>query len=353
MKCTVRAGIVFFLAAVLYGSSYAGVAQGLKYFTAGVFQTFRMLFGLVFCALIVLVHSLFNSTYRTVVKSHFTSGIIPILHLFVGGLMNLGVPHCLTAVAQAWVASSIVQLMQPFIPISTSLFCHCFLEDEKFTCMKFISLVCAVIGVACAAVPSFLHAGTAGTATAAQMGIGYTLTVLAMICFGAAPIYFKRKVPNADPMVSVCFQLFISTIFEAVFGLIKDGPKSFSKQVLEAPPIAWMWPVIIGSLVSGVAVYGMMYLIQAIGAFGSNLVPFGQMVVGVIVGVAVMGDWAPYKPWEMGLCSVGCLILCASLGFGLYQKRPEKLREEEEEEDVREIAEEEDNHEKHIQLSEL
>ena len=352
MKCTVKSGIVFFLAAVLYGSSYAGVAQGLKYFTAGVFQTFRMLFGLAFCSLIVLVHSLFNKTYRTVVRSHFTSGFIPILHLFVGGLMNLGVPHCLTAVAQAWVASSIVQLMQPFIPISTSLFCHCFLEDEKFTIMKFISLLCAVIGVACAAVPSFLHAGTGGQASAAQMGIGYTLTILAMISFGAAPIYFKKKVPNVDPMVSVCFQLFISTIFEAVFGLIKDGPKSFSKQVVEAPPIGWMWPVIIGSLVSGVAVYGMMYLIQAIGAFGSNLVPFGQMVVGVVVGVAIMHDWAGYKVWEMILCVIGCLILCASLGFGLYQKKPQKA-EEEEEEEVKEAPEDEESRTQHIELAEI
>ena len=320
MKCTPISIVLYAAASILYGSSYAGVSQGLKYFSAGVFQTFRMLFGFLFITSIVIIRTIINPEFRLIAKSHFTSGIKPILFLFFGGLLNLAIPHCLTAVAQSWVASSIVQIFQPFVPLFGAILSHFVLPDEKFTCQKALSLILAIIGVSVSSVPSFLH-NESNSVSTTSLAVGYVLTIISMAGFGFAPVWFKLKTPNVDETISVSLQLFISTIFEAIFGLIKDGPKNFAQQVIDAPPIAWMWPVIIGALASGVAVLCLMYLISLIGAFGANLVPFGQMIVGVVVGVAVLKEWNGYRWWEMFLGVLGVLILCGSLAAGVIEKK--------------------------------
>ncbi|OHT04519.1 Integral membrane protein [Tritrichomonas foetus] len=324
MKCTPTTAFIFVLDAILYGSSYAGVAQGLKYFSAGVFQTFRMLFGCLLMFLVVVIRCTFSKEYRNFIKLHFTQGVMPVVNILIGGLLNMAIPHCLTAVAQGWVASSVVQIFQPFIPLFGAIVSHFFIPEERFTCQVAISLALALIGIVLSSIPSFLH-GTDGGGSVGYVALGYTLTLFAMASFGIAPVFFKLKTPNVDESLSVCLQLAISTVFEAIYGLITDGPKSFADQVNNAPPIGWMWPVVIGALVSGVAVFCVMYLIRTIGVFGTNLVPFGQLIVGLIVGVAILDEWNGFKPWEIALNVIGILILCGSLFVGIYKKKEKKL----------------------------
>ena len=320
MKFTPISATLFVLDAVLYGSSYAGVSQGLKYFTPGVFQTFRMLFGCLLMFLVVTIRSITSKGYRDLMHAHFSQGVKPVMMILIGGLINMAIPHCLTAVAQTWVASSVIQIFQPFIPLFGAIASHFFIPEERFTCQIAMSLLLAVIGIVCASVPSFLH-GTDQGGSIEMLALGYALTLVAMASFGIAPVFFKLKTPNVDESLSVCLQLAISTVFEAVYGLIKDGPQNFSEQVLNAPPIAWMWPVVIGSLVSGVAVFCVMYLIRTIGVFGTNLVPFGQLVVGIVIGVVALDEWSGYKPWEVALGIIGVIILCFSLVVGIYKKK--------------------------------
>ncbi|KAH0789504.1 Integral membrane protein [Histomonas meleagridis] len=353
MKWSIPSIICFIVSSILYGASYAGVSQALKDFTAGVFQTFRMLFGLIFMVGVCIIMALCDKNYKQVAIAHFHSGIVPILWLCFGGLLNLGIPHCLTAIAQEFVASSIVQIMQPFVPIFGSILSIFILPEEKFTCQKIIAFILALVGVGVSAVPNFLNLGST---SAKDMAIGYILTLIAMFSFGAAPVLFKVKTPNVDPGISSSIQLLASTIFELIFGLIKDGPKNFAKNVRQAPAKAWMWPILIGFLVSGVAVYGLMYICKNVGAFAANLVPFGQMIVGVIVGVAIMGDWNGYAAWEIVISVIGVLLLCGSLAVSLFEKKPATKPIEEEEEEAHEMSDEDDHsydtHEVH-QVAEL
>ena len=336
MKCTILSAIVFLVASIFYGASYAIVDMGLKYFSAGVFQAFRMFFGLCFSSLILLARYIINKNgYRQTVRAHFTSGWMPILHLVIGGLMNLGVSHCLIAVAQQWVNSASVQMMQPFATAAGAIFAHFALPDEKFTMIKLYSVLLSAVGVVLTGIPSFLHSGDTG-ASIGNMALGYFLVIISICMFGIATVYFKWKTPNCDVTCGVVVQLIASVVWNIIWALCFDGPSNIKRMLVEAPPIAWAWPVIVGCLVSGVAVHCLLYLVTALGSFGSNLVPFGQIVVGVITGVAFMGDWDNYTWWEILLCCLGCVFLIGSLVVGFFDKNQgpkgdEDNKEEEEE----------------------
>lgn len=345
MKCTVTSAIVFVITCILYGASYAFVAKGLKYFSAGLFQTFRMLFGFIFTLCVLAVHCIFKKDYRQIVKSHFTSGWKPIVFLLIDGLLNLGTPHCLIAVAQQWVSSSNVQLMQPFSTAAGAVFAHFVLPDEPFTLHKLWSMLLSLAGVIFCAVPAFVSPESSG-ATVGQMALGWFLVIISICMFGIATVFYKWKIPNADVTTGVAVQLFASVAWNVIWMLIFDGPSEIKRMVAEAPPIAWLYPVLVGALVSGVAVQGLMWTVGALGSFGSNLIPFGQIIVGVIVGVAFLQEWAAYTWWEILLCIIGMLVLIASLAMGFTEKKPESKNDDdqhnEEEENTAEKRNEED-----------
>ncbi|EAX97118.1 Integral membrane protein, putative [Trichomonas vaginalis G3] len=352
MKCTVLSSIVFVVAAILYGASYAFVAKGLKYFSAGLFQTFRMLFGFIFTVGLLIVRYIINKdgVYRQIVKAHFTSGVMPIVWMLIDGLLNLGTPHCLIAVAQKWVSSADVQLMLPISTGAGAILAHFVLSDEPFTWWKLWSILASIAGVALCGVPSFRHAESTG-ASIKQMCLGYFLVFISVIMFGIAPVFYKWKCPNSDVTTGVAIQLFASVLWNAIWMLCFDGPKNITQMVNDAPPIAWLWPVMVGVLVSGVAVQCLLYLVTALGSFGTNLVPFGQLITGVIVGVAFLHEWDAYKKWEIGICCVGILFIILSLAFGFVQPKAKNNEEEEEKGETEHRNEEEDENDE--QLAEL
>lgn len=145
--------------------------------------------------------------------------------------------------------------------------------------------------------------------------------------FGIAPVFYKWKCPNSDVTTGVAIQLFASVIWNLIWMLCFDGPKKIHKMVSDAPPIAWLWPVIVGILVSGVAVQCLLFLVSTLGSFGTNLVPFGQLIVGVIVGVAFLREWKHYLAFEIILCVIGILfiILSLELGFVKPKEKPQSV----------------------------
>ena len=356
MNCTVTSAIVFVVCILLYGTSYAFVAKGLVYFSAGVFQTFRMFFGLVFTVALLGVRCLINKGgYRQIVRSHFTSGWKPIVFLLIDGLINLGVPHCLIAVAQQWVSSSNVQLMQPIATCAGAIFAHFVLPDEPFTRIKLYSLILSVIGVVFCGVPAFQTSESTG-ASMKQMATGYALVIISVCMFGIAPVFYKWKIPNADVTTGVTVQLIAAVIWNVIWALCFDGPENIVSQIKSAPAIAWLWPIQVGVLVSGVGVHCLMWIVGALGSFGSNLCPFGNFIVGVVTGVAFDGDWNHYTWWQILLCCIGIVFIIASLCTGFFGKRStkeEKTGGEEEEEEEERINTEERRAQEGDELEEL
>ena len=294
-----------------------------------------MLFGCIFCFLVMIGRILFENDYKQIVRGHFTSGFLPILYVGIGGLFNLGLPHILIAIAQQWIPSAAVQLAKPLIPAASAIFGEFLPINEKFTRNKLYALICAIIGVTLSAIPSFLH--TNKNASFGNVLFGYFLLILSMAILGFAAVYFRWKTPNVDITISSFIQTGFSFIFDLVFTLYANGYNKTKDNILTVSLYGWLWPILLGVVASGIAVHGFMYLVEQLGAVGSGFIPFGQILVGVGLGVLVLNEWNGYKFFEITLQIIGILFLSSAIAIGFIK--------EEELNDVKKIDEEEDKFE--------
>lgn len=320
MNCSLKNAAIFTMCVILYGCSYAVVSIGLQYFTAGLFQAFRMFFGLTFTAIVLSVRCMLSVEYRLLTRNRFLSGWKIYIWLIIDGLLNLGIPHCLIAIAQQWINSASVQMMQPFSPTAGSIFAHFVLKDEKFSKFKVFSIILSMCGVACTAVPSFVNAGE-NEASVQELALGYVLVIISISMFGIANVWYKWKIPGCDPTFGVFIQLITATVFEVTWTICFDGIDAIHKCFVNSNYVPYLCAFLVGTLVSGLGVQGLAYLVVNLGAFSTNLAPFGQIMVGVLVGVCFLGDWDGYKPWQIALCCVGMVLLSCSLAVGFLDKR--------------------------------
>ena len=339
MQCSLWVCVSFVFCAVAYGSSSAAAAEGLKTWTPEMLIMGRMMFGFFFCLVVFVVRIIFQKGYKQMARAHFCSGFWPIFHCAIGGLLNLGIPHSLIYIAQQWIPSCAVQLAKPLTPIGSALAGLCMVSDEKFTCHKGLALASAIIGVALCAISSFRF--THGSASIGEVVIGYVLLVAAMISFGIAATYMKWKTPNVDITISSMLQTFFSFWLDLIWSLIMDSPSTFVSTFQNATAYGWLWPILLGVLGSGVAVHGFMYLVNTIGAVGAGFIPFGQIIVGVAIGVGFLGEWDGYLWWDILLQCVGILFLVGAIVIGFLHDKQEtgddkadKQNEEEEEEEA-------------------
>ena len=323
IKCSIASAIVFVLLSIMYGSAFAIVEQGMEYFSPCGVIFYRMLFGFIVTLIVAGVRILINRNYWQVFKAHFTSGIPYILWTALGGLLFHGLPHCIIAFAQLWVSSASVQVAQPLATAFGAILSHFVLPDEPFNCQKAIVLVLSLVGVALSSIPSFMGSG-GGSGTVGQVALGYVLLIIGVAFFGFAAVIMKWKTPNADASASAVIQIFASALVTLIVELIYDGPSNLYKSSSGGPAIKWLWPFLVGALGTGLAATGYNYLVACWGAAGANLIPFGQILVGVIVGVAFLKEWAEYAVWQIIVSIIGIILLVIAIILGFWEKKPAK-----------------------------
>ena len=330
IKCSIPSAVVFVLLSLIYGSAFAIVEQGMKYFSPCGVIFYRMLFGFIVATAVCGIKCLITKGYWQIVKAHFTSGIPYILWTALGGLLFHGAPHCIISFAQLWVSSASVQVAQPLATGFGALLSHFVLPDEPFNMQKAIVLILSLAGVALSSIPSFMGNG-GGSGTVGQIALGYVLLIIGVAFFGFAAVIMKWKTPNSDAAASAVIQTAASVIVTFIVELIYDGPANLVKSSSGGPAIKWLWPFLVGFLGTGLAATGYNYLVACWGAAGANLIPFGQILVGVLVGVIFLKEWAKYTVWQIVVSIIGIILLVISIILGFWDKKPAPRPEDGEE----------------------
>jgi drug/metabolite transporter (DMT)-like permease len=189
---------------------------------------------------------------------------------------------------------------------------HFTIAGERFTVWRGVSLAIAVTGAALSGIAPFRHAGESG-ATIGQMGVGFVLLLIGVLLFGFAAVYIKWKTPNTNVTVSGVMQLASSSVFCLIWSLCYDQPRSILSQISKADGMTYVWAGIVGCFGSGLGVHAFVYLIGSLGAPMANFVTIGQILVGVGIGVAALGEWNSYAWWEISLNVAGMVLLGLSI----------------------------------------
>ena len=327
MKFTVVDAIVYVLLSLIYGTAFAAVQEAQEYYNPCVLIAYRMLFGFGTCVIIFIFRLIVQVDYRPIAKAHFLAGIVPIIHLAIGGVLFHGITQCMCSIALQWLPSAAAQITQPISTATASIMSHFIFTDERFNIHKFISLVCALAGVVLNAIPSFLHSGSSDETK--NVTIGYVVLILGVIVQGVGMVYMKWKSPNTDVTVSAMIQVGASAVLCFIWSLIYDSPSTIANQSVDSPPIAWLWLLLVGVLATGLAGHGYVFLVNNIGATGASFITFGQIFVGIVVGVAFMKEWSGYRWWEIFMCVVGVLFLAGAIATGFIGGKDQLFQESE------------------------
>jgi len=323
---------VFIFIVVVFGSSYAIVAKGLQFYEPGQLLLMRFLMALSFSLVILGYRVMRNqNSFRESIKMFVKDEKKKLGHLFVAGMLTLSVSVLLITYGQKSLSTVSVLAMSPLSITSGSIFSHFLLQDERFNMKKLYSLLSALIGVGLSSVPMLRHTNNISTTSTQSTSLGYIYTVIGLIISGFGPVYLRWGAPKTDISFSVITQLISAVIFMSVFCITVYGFSSL-EYCFNLPLSIWIWPIILGVFVSGFCIHGYMYLLGKIGTFGTNLLPFGQIVVGGIIGVIFLNEWSKYKSSEIVFSLTGIVFMMISLSFGLISaKLVEKPQEEPEE----------------------
>lgn len=72
-----------------------------------------------------------------------------------------------------------------------------------------------------------------------------------------------------------------------------------------------------------------MYLINKIGAVRTNFIPFGQIIIGVLLGIFWLKEWSNYKLFDIFISIFGLLFIFAAILFGFFETTiPDNAEEE-------------------------
>ena len=312
MKCTIGALLTMMYICTVAGCAYAIISKVLKYFSPTLIISIRMLSGFIICLIMLLIQSIFFKEKNKFIKDYFYPGKWPIIHMLLTGILYQGISHMFVAFAQKWVVSSIVQMLYPLIPVFGALTAHIFLPDEKCTKKIFNSLIFSLVGAILTTIPTFRHP-TSNIGTF-ELFIGYTFIIIAIIIWGVSSVYMKAKLLPYNIITTGTYQLFSATIISIITTLLMNGSKNTIIQIKSAPFIIWLGPIIVGIFASGLLMPAHMYVVQEIGSVASNFGIFGQILVGMIVGIIIMNEWAKYSFLDILISLFGVVFIT----FGIF-----------------------------------
>ncbi len=231
-------------------------------------------------------------------------------HLTVVAVLFCVVPFLLFAMAERQISSGLASILNATTPLQTLLFALVALPQERPTLARVAGLGLGLVGVL-----TVLGAWS-GAVTAGSGGhLGAELACLAATaCYGAAFVYMRRFVSARGlPAVQLAWvQIGLAAVIASVAStaLITRAPHPSARVVASM--------VALGVLGTGLAYVWNTNVVQDWGATSASTVTYLTPVVGVLLGVAVLGE---RFAWNQPLGAV-LVVVGIAVGQGRLRRRP-------------------------------
>jgi drug/metabolite transporter (DMT)-like permease len=269
----------FLSLALIWGSSFVLIAEGLDAFEPGVVTWVRIVSGAAVLAMLPRA--------RTPIAREDRARLVAVSLLWVA------VPFTLFPLAQQHVASAVAGMLNGTTPIVTAVVASLLLRRLPGR-LQVSGLLLGFLGVALIAIP----AGSQGSSEA----IGVVMLVVAASCYGVAINLVVPLQQRYGPLPVMTRVLGLAAVFTAPFGIASIPASAFAWSSLAAV-------LALGAIGTGLAFVLMGNLAGRVGGTRASFVTYLVPVVALLLGVAVRGDVVA----TISIVGIGCVIAGAVL----------------------------------------
>lgn len=249
--------------ALLWGSSFMLMKQGLKAFSANQVASFR-----IFIAFVALLPVYLRIDLKGLKKKHF-------LGLFIVAVFGSGIPPYLFTWAQTHIASYVAGVLNALTPLMTMLFGYLLFSNK----VQGSQILGVLIGFGGAALVILLRADMGF-----DQDMEYSLlVVLAAACYGVGANTLKAKLSDLSPFT-------ITTLAFTIIGPFAGAYLWYSgafQQLIDEPEarVALNYLLVLGVVGTAFALVLFNYLIKTVSALYASTVTYLIPIVALSWGV--------------------------------------------------------------------
>ena len=131
----------------------------------------------------------------------------------------------------------------------------------------------------------------------------------------------KSHLAEVEPTFCGLFQLLASAIYSLLFAVFYDTPKLFYSSISQSTLLSITWPLILGAIHTCGCTYVYLWTVKKLGAVISSFSNFGQIVIGVLIGVFFFHEWDTYVTKDYVMSAIGLVTLTLAIVCGLLGDR--------------------------------
>lgn len=274
---------LFGLAALAFGTSFAGVKFGLATVPPLLFAALRFdIAALLLVTALAVTGRLVRPRRRDLPSVLVTATFLIVLN---GALFFLG---------QQFVPAGTAAVLFAVVPLATPLFAAVLLADERVSVRRATGLVVGFAGVAVivAPEPAALVGALAGGASGSGLGsapvlVGHLLVLGAATSVALGSVLSRRVTTDLPLLVRTAYAMVIGAVANHGFSLAAGDPTPLS---LAWSPAVVLAVAYVGVVSTAIAFPAYFTLIDSIGAVRANLVAYAVPVVAAVTGAVVLGE---------------------------------------------------------------
>jgi drug/metabolite transporter (DMT)-like permease len=214
-------------------------------------------------------------------------------------LLNVAIPFAFIAWGVQWIPSAVGAMFNGTVPLFSIVLAALILPDEPITVGRLSGLALGFGGALLLAAP---HLGSGGTGDATMTLLGELAVMIGAIGYASGYVYARRNITGrpmisepgggmrvATPLENSAAQSVLALPMVAVAAVLLERPDG---GVLALPPTtaAWISVAWLGVVGSGIAYLFFFRVVRDWGAMRASLVTYLVPVVGIVLGVAFLGE---------------------------------------------------------------
>jgi len=261
----------FWLLGLVWGSSFLWIKIAVGFMGPLAVAAFRQLIGVLGLLVVMRIQ-----------RQPFPRDWPTLRSYVILGVLQSAVPFALIAWGETRIDSGLAAILNGTMPLFTILIAHFWLHDDKMTPARLAGLIVGFGGVLVLGSRDLGPEGFHGTAW------GQLAVLIATLSYAVASTFSRRHLRNQPPLLQATMVVLVGdVILWSSVGIAE--PLHLPAAAL--PWIALAWLGLLGSCLAYLLYF---YLINAWGPTRASLVTYVFPVIGLILGIAFLGervDW--------------------------------------------------------------